>query len=103
MNCRICSVCNVELRPYKTGVTLAEMTTFGPQALYSSDEYECPTCNWTGILGRANEPFSRGTIEQLEAEIEAYESKGIRVVRYWLNEREKHLYETNKNKYKSVR
>lgn len=59
MNGKICPACRIELRPLKNGVDLIEMSTNGPEALWSSDLWHCTECGMEVILGIPDKPYAR--------------------------------------------
>ncbi len=53
----VCSQCQLELQPQKTGVILIEMADFGEYKIWSADLWRCPDCGMGIVAGFADEPI----------------------------------------------
>lgn len=87
---KVCTKCQIELKPYLNGVVAVAMATFGPLELYSADEWYCPSCEWKGIFGFSPNPNARHSEPDFEAKLAELEKSGRVVYRFWLNQREKY-------------
>ena len=54
-----CGKCQIELRPKYNGVPVIEMTTRGPEAIWSADIWTCPDCGLEIVYGFSNDPIVR--------------------------------------------
>lgn len=48
---RVCVKCQCFLSCKKNSVTVVEMASFGPAALWRADMWECPQCGYQTIVG----------------------------------------------------
>lgn len=94
-NGKICSSCQVELRPFINGVLLVEMEIAGPNSVYEADEWHCPSCGYKGVFGVAANPTVAHSAEEclsfLTQTVWAALSSGRRakVISFWVNPRER--------------
>lgn len=85
---KVCTKCQIELRPHKNGVIVVAMATFGPSEFYSADEWYCPLCGWKGIFGFGSVLASHCEPD-FEDKLAKEEKKGRVIYRFWLNRIEK--------------
>ena len=88
-NGKICVKCQVELRPKKNGIDAVEMGTAGPLTVTCADLWYCPSCGYELIIGFAKKPFSQHFEEGFKEPPDS--------IRFWLNEREKQMYQQQEN------
>ena len=88
---KVCTLCQIELQPYKNGVVAIAMATFGPSELYEADEWHCPSCEWKGILGFAATPFASHFEPDFDSKLAELRKNKRVIYRFWLNRREKEL------------
>lgn len=86
---KVCTKCQIELKPYRNGVVAVAMATFGPMELYIADEWHCPSCEWKGIMGFSPNPFARHSDPDFASALEKLEKQGRVIYRFWLNQRER--------------
>lgn len=53
----VCSLCEVEFRPFLNGVNVIEYAAFGPYKLWQADEWQCPTCGARISTGFSDVPL----------------------------------------------
>ena len=82
-----CVKCEIELRPLEIGATLASMNVRGEVCeLRSCDIWQCPSCGCEIVAGMAGSPFAVGAEDCGKRLMQC---RPARVVRSWLNDREK--------------
>lgn len=92
---KTCVACEVELRVKQNGVALVELTTTGADAIHEADLWHCPVCGYEVIAGVGEQPTYAHWDGNVIDEVKRRESCGQRVVRCWLNEREKQAFLDN--------
>ena len=70
----VCVKCEVELRPEKTGIVVAEMFQNNEKIykLWEADLWKCPLCGVEVVLGFASQPFQQhfeGNCEKIVDEL----------------------------------
>ena len=89
----MCWACGVEMRPLKNGVTIVEMASFGPAALWQADLMECPECHTQVVVGLGSKPWSQHFKPDFTTRLsEVKDDEWTREV--WLNAGERVRYET---------
>lgn len=92
-NGKICSKCGIEMRVIRNGVIAVEMAIHGPEAAWMVDEWGCPECGATVLLGWAKNPIAScersNSPAQIEAVVQQYKAAGDKIVRFFVNANER--------------
>lgn len=73
----VCVPCETVMKCSKTGRGVLHHDERGePYQLWSSDEYECPSCGRRVIARFASAPISHHHEDHFARDVEAYESRG---------------------------
>lgn len=94
---KVCVKCEVELRVKANGIAVVSMATWGPLSLYRADLWTCPVCGYEALIGFGQQEAVHRFDTDLEAHINSLEKCGHRVLRFWLNQREKDLWRRANN------
>ena len=83
----ICWNCGVQMGVEKNGVIIAEMTAFGPCALWMADLWKCEQCGFQTVV-TAKAPYSRSEFRLFKTELELAKASGF-YKEVWINLHEK--------------
>lgn len=84
----VCTKCELQMRPAKTGQPVELMTTDGPYQFSMGDKYACPGCGVEVISG-LGKPIAEHYQPAYEVTRESFIATDGPLVRYWSNQREK--------------
>lgn len=89
----ICVKCQIEMRCKKNGTIAVPMAIHGPISLRRCDMFACPECGTEVLTSFAPQPELSSFEPSFQSRLDSYEMDGReRVVRYFLNQREKKQY-----------
>lgn len=80
----VCGKCQVELKPFKNGIVVAEMFQRNTKIykLWNADLWECPKCDHTIVAGFSQKPFAEHFEKDCEEIVQKLKSEQGRTVIY---------------------